>query len=110
MNVSIFCIHPVLLSPGEPPSNDIARYDYPFTVTPDYDDKVRIPIVQSYKYGKYLGRVDVTFDDNGNLRVDRGNPILLDVDVVQSEYNAQNILLVVGRYSDLYWPTSTLAA
>ena len=35
-------------------------------------------VVQAYAYGKYLGRLDVTFDDDGELLSAAGEPILLD--------------------------------
>ena len=37
-----------------------------------------VPIVQAYAYGKYLGRLVVTFDDDGNVLSTEGAPILLD--------------------------------
>ena len=40
-----------------------------------------VPIVQAYAYGKYLGRLEVTFDDDGNVMSAEGEPILLDASV-----------------------------
>ena len=39
----------------------------------------RVPVVQAYAYAKYLGKLTLTFSDDGNhLRNWTGNPILLD--------------------------------
>ncbi|MEH6519799.1 bifunctional metallophosphatase/5'-nucleotidase [Sulfitobacter sp.] len=38
-------------------------------------------IVQAYAYGKYLGELNVTFDDAGNITEAKGEPILIDAGV-----------------------------
>lgn len=40
-------------------------------------------IVQAYAYGKFLGELNVTFDEEGNLTEAIGAPILLDAAVVE---------------------------
>ena len=40
-------------------------------------------IVQAYAYGKYLGELNVTFDDAGNITQAVGEPILIDASVVE---------------------------
>jgi 5'-nucleotidase len=40
-------------------------------------------IVQAYAYGKFLGELNVTFDDNGVLTEAAGAPILIDGSVVE---------------------------
>ncbi|MGR3496967.1 bifunctional metallophosphatase/5'-nucleotidase [Citreimonas sp.] len=40
-----------------------------------------VPIFQAYAYGKYLGEIDVTFDDSGEITALSGQPILLDASV-----------------------------
>jgi 5'-nucleotidase len=42
---------------------------------------LQVPIVQAYAYGKYLGEVEIVFDDEGNVTSATGNPILLDASV-----------------------------
>ncbi|MGJ8623667.1 MAG: bifunctional metallophosphatase/5'-nucleotidase [Yoonia sp.] len=42
-------------------------------------------IVQAYAYGKFLGELNVTFDDDGNLIEASGAPILIDGNVVEDE-------------------------
>ncbi|MHA6325556.1 bifunctional metallophosphatase/5'-nucleotidase [Roseivivax sp. CAU 1753] len=42
-------------------------------------------IVQAYAYGKFLGELNVTFDDDGKLTEATGAPIIMDKDVVEAE-------------------------
>lgn len=44
-------------------------------------DGKNVPIVQAYAYSKYLGELQVTFDDAGNVTEAKGDPILLDASV-----------------------------
>ncbi|KAM8953027.1 5'-nucleotidase [Pelodytes ibericus] len=61
---------------GSPPSNEVPAGAYPFIVKSD--DGRSVPVVQAYAFGKYLGYLNVTFDDAGNVLQAAGNPILLD--------------------------------
>ncbi|WP_425049486.1 bifunctional metallophosphatase/5'-nucleotidase [Psychromarinibacter sp. S121] len=54
-------------------------------------------IVQAYAYGKFLGELNVTFDDDGNIVEAVGEPILLDASVTEDE-------LTKGRISELAAP------
>ncbi|MEM9344444.1 MAG: 5'-nucleotidase C-terminal domain-containing protein [Pseudomonadota bacterium] len=56
-----------------------------------------VPIVQAYAYGKYLGELVLTFDDDGNLVSAEGEPVLIDASV---EENAD----VVARIAELAAP------
>jgi 2',3'-cyclic-nucleotide 2'-phosphodiesterase (5'-nucleotidase family) len=42
------------------------------------DSGRKVPVVQAYAYTKYMGRLDLTFDSNGEIVDLKGNPILLD--------------------------------
>ncbi len=42
-----------------------------------------VQIVQAYAYGKYLGELNVTFDDAGNVTEAVGGPILMDASVTE---------------------------
>ena len=44
-------------------------------------DGADVPVVQAYAYSKYLGHLELTFDDAGNLISAKGEPILLDASV-----------------------------
>ena len=59
-------------------TNDRAAGSYPTEVN-------GVPIVQAYAYGKYLGKVDITFDDAGEVTEISGEPILLDASVAEDE-------------------------
>ncbi|KAM9315840.1 5'-nucleotidase [Gastrophryne carolinensis] len=61
---------------GTPPSNDVPVGDYPFIIKSD--DGRSVPVVQAYAFGKYLGYLNVTFDEQGNVLRASGNPILLN--------------------------------
>lgn len=61
---------------GAPPSVEIPAGPYPFMV--QSEDGRQVPVVQAYAYGKYLGRLKVSFDKKGNVIKAEGNPILLD--------------------------------
>ncbi|XP_041832486.1 5'-nucleotidase [Melanotaenia boesemani] len=66
---------------GPPPSIETPAGDYPFMVTSEEGQKV--PVVQAYAFGKYLGKLTVTFDDDGNVVSATGNPILLNSSIPQ---------------------------
>ncbi|KAG8147587.1 putative Venom 5'-nucleotidase protein, partial [Naja naja] len=61
---------------GSPPSNEVAAGNYPFMQLSD--DGRQVPVVQAYAFGKYLGYLNVTFDDKGKVIKASGNPILLN--------------------------------
>jgi 5'-nucleotidase len=44
-----------------------------------------VPIVQAYAYGKFLGELNVTFDDAGNVTEAAGEPLLIDASVTEDE-------------------------
>lgn len=50
-----------------------------------------VQIVQAYAYGKYLGELNVTFDDQGNVTEASGNPIVMDAAVTADEAVAARI-------------------
>ncbi|XP_067845288.1 5'-nucleotidase-like [Heptranchias perlo] len=68
---------------GTAPSNNIPVGPYPYMVRSD-DDK-DVPVVQAYAYGKYLGYLKVTFNNEGMVTKAEGNPILLDSSIPQDE-------------------------
>ncbi len=44
-------------------------------------DGTMVPVVQAYAYSKYLGHLELTFDDEGNLKFADGDTIVLDASV-----------------------------
>ncbi|XP_004605694.1 5'-nucleotidase [Sorex araneus] len=61
---------------GTPPSKEVPAGNYPFIVTSD--DGRKVPVVQAYAFGKYLGYLKVEFDEKGDVITSHGNPILLN--------------------------------
>lgn len=60
-----------------------------------------VPIVQAYAYSKYLGELNVTFDDAGTVTEIVGEPILLDASVAEDE-------AAVARVAELAKPLEEL--
>lgn len=54
-------------------------------------------IVQAYAYGKYLGELSVTFNDEGRITKASGEPLLIDGNVVEDE-------ATVARVSEMAEP------
>ncbi|KAK4823594.1 hypothetical protein QYF61_003794 [Mycteria americana] len=92
---------------GTPPSTEQPAGPYPFMV--DSDDGRKVPVVQAYAYGKYLGYLNVTFDKKGNVVEAVGNPILLDSSVPEDEHikeEVQKWRKNLGNYSEEIGKTS----
>ena len=43
-------------------------------------------MVQAYAWGKYMGFLNVTFDENYEVQSWSGNPVLLDKSIEQGKY------------------------
>jgi 5'-nucleotidase len=61
--------------------SDKAAGPYPTWVAAP--DGTRVPIVQAYAYGKFLGELTVTWDDNGVVKDATGEPITMDGQVAE---------------------------
>jgi 5'-nucleotidase/UDP-sugar diphosphatase len=48
-------------------------------------DGVEVPVVQANQYGKYLGDIAITWDDNGVVTKAEGQPFLIDASVIGNE-------------------------
>lgn len=64
---------------GDAPSNENPVAAYPTVITQANGDSVLV--VQDYAYGKYLGVLNMTFNDQGKITQYGGNPVLLDSSV-----------------------------
>ena len=78
-------IHEPYFQSGNPPDREVPYGKYPLVVTPDDDPDGTVLVVTDYTFAKYLGRLDVTFDDNGRVVDWSGNPILLNKDVEEGK-------------------------
>src|SRR5690606_12488380 len=56
---------------------------YPTMVT--NPDGLEVPVVQANQYGKYLGDIAITWDDDGNVVSAEGQPYLIDASVTANE-------------------------
>ena len=48
-------------------------------------------IVQAYAYGKFLGELNVTFDDEGNVTAATGEPLIMDAAVTEDSPTVERI-------------------
>jgi len=48
-------------------------------------DGIEVPVVQANQYGKYLGDIAITWDDEGNVIKAEGEPFLIDASVTGNE-------------------------
>lgn len=64
---------------GDAPSVEEPQGPYPFVVTREDDSQALV--VQDFAFGKYMGYLEVRFDDDGKVTGWGGNPILLDSSV-----------------------------
>tara|TARA_R110002049_G_scaffold23781_5_gene84572 strand:+ start:21064 stop:22620 length:1557 start_codon:yes stop_codon:yes gene_type:complete len=71
-------------------TNDRAEGPYPTMVN-------TTAIVQAYAYGKFLGELNVTFDDDGNVTEAKGEPLIMDAAVVEDD-------ATVGRVAEAAAP------
>ncbi|VDI25537.1 5'-nucleotidase [Mytilus galloprovincialis] len=79
---------------GTAPSNEKPVNVYPTVVTKNNGDKALV--VQDYAFAKYLGFLQVEFDNDGKIISYGGNPILLDSTVPKDEA-IQNITNEFGK-------------
>ncbi|MEY8841506.1 bifunctional UDP-sugar hydrolase/5'-nucleotidase [Cribrihabitans sp. XS_ASV171] len=61
------------------------------------------PIVQAYAYGKFLGELVVTFDDEGNVLRAEGEPLIMDAAVAEDTE-------IVARIGDMAKPLEEIRA
>jgi len=60
-----------------------------------------VPVVQAASYGKYLGDIVVTFDDNGAVKDAKGDPILLDSSIKPDPAIAAHVLEMAKPIEEL---------
>jgi len=58
---------------------------YPTIVTQP-DSGRQVPVVQAYAYTKYLGRLDLWFNEKGQIEKWEGKPQLLGPNITQGEF------------------------
>ncbi|XP_033634482.1 snake venom 5'-nucleotidase-like [Asterias rubens] len=80
-----------LLHTGDKPSTETPKDDYPVVIHPTRDSSATVLVVQAYAYGKYVGHLDVSFDDEGAVSGFGGNTILLDDSVEEDAATLQEM-------------------
>lgn len=82
--------HSFLYSGKEP---DVEHSEGPYPTIVKQKSGKEVPVVQAYAYTKYLGKLHLQFDKDGNLIEFDGTPILLNA-AVQRERDVQDLLEV----------------
>ncbi|KAK9883087.1 hypothetical protein WA026_001289 [Henosepilachna vigintioctopunctata] len=77
---------------GPKPHKEEVEGPYPTVIT--QKSGKRVPVVQAYAYTLYLGRLNVTFDDNGDLIDFAGQPEYMSSDIPQD----QDILELLEKF------------
>ena len=79
---------------GCAPDIEVPRDDYPIIITPMFSDPCdKVLIIHASVYAKYLGRLNVVFDEDGCVSEWYGNPILLDKNVEEGRPIASSFYL-----------------
>ena len=83
--------HTFLWTGEDYPSVEYPLGNYPTYVKVEGSDKI-VPVVQAYAYGKYLGHLELCFDENGDLMnpvdgtgVQKAIPVILNSNITQDE-------------------------
>jgi len=79
-----------LLWNGPPPSIEPALGAYPTIVEQSSGRKV--PVVQAYTNGKYLGNLQLSFDEDGEVVASSGEPILLDQNIPEDAHTSNELI------------------
>ena len=71
-------------------------------------DGTLVPVVQAYAYSKYVGHLELTFDDDGNVTHAQGDTILLDASVAEDPEIEDRVAELAGPIEDM--KTQVMAA
>jgi 5'-nucleotidase / UDP-sugar diphosphatase len=82
-------------------SNTDEKAEGPYPTWVDNPGGYKVPVVQAASYSKYLGNLDVVFDDNGVVKSAQGDPILIDASFKPDE-------AVLARIKELAAPIEEL--
>ncbi|MBO9587198.1 bifunctional UDP-sugar hydrolase/5'-nucleotidase [Devosia sp.] len=62
---------------------------------------VEVPVVQANQYGKYLGDIAITWDDNGTVTKAEGEPYLIDASVTANEDFKAQLETLLGPIEEM---------
>ncbi|MCW5722932.1 MAG: 5'-nucleotidase C-terminal domain-containing protein [Devosia sp.] len=77
----------------------------PYPTMVNNPDGIEVPVVQANQYGKYLGDIAITWDDNGVVTSAVGEPYLIDASVVANEAFKGQLQELLGPIEEM---TSTV--
>ncbi len=80
-------------------TSDRAEGPYPTWVTSP--DGRKTAIVSAYAYGKFLGELNVKFDDNGDVIEAVGEPIIMDAKIAENEAVKARIKELAGPLEEI---------
>ncbi|MCA0042873.1 bifunctional metallophosphatase/5'-nucleotidase [Celeribacter litoreus] len=60
-----------------------------------------VPVVQAYAYSKYVGHLELTFDDEGNVTAATGDTILLDASVEEDAEIKARVAELAGPIAEM---------
>ncbi|XP_061193247.1 5'-nucleotidase-like [Saccostrea echinata] len=83
---------------GSPPSIEKPAGEYPHVI--QKPDGERTLVVQDYAFGKYLGFLQVEFDNNGKILNYGGNPILLNSSIEENSDLKDKISLLYSAIEE----------
>lgn len=75
-------------------SPDVEKSEGPYPTLVKQKSGRLVPAVQAYAYTKYLGKLHIVFDSDGEIITSDGNPIILDNSIPQEPA----VLAIVNRY------------
>ena len=64
-------------------------------------DGVEVPVVQANQYGKYLGDIAITWDDNGVVTKAEGEPFLIDASVTANDDFTTQLAALSGPIAEM---------
>lgn len=82
-------------------SNTQERAAGPYPTWIDAPGGGKTAIVQAYAYGKFLGELNVTWDDAGNVTAAEGEPIVMDASVAEDESTKTRIAELAGPLDEI---------
>ena len=77
-------------------SNTDPKAEGPYPTMVDNPGGYKVPVVTAASYSKYLGDLDVVFDDNGVVKSAKGDPILIDSKFKPDEAMAEKVKELAG--------------
>lgn len=75
--------HSFMFTGNNYPSVEVPEGDYPVVI--EHNSKQKTLYVQAFAFGKYLGYLDLAFDDDGNIEAFKGEPIFLNSTTAQGK-------------------------